>query len=211
MNAEEFAQFLRTHPQFFDQHPELLESISVPHPYGGRAIALAERQTITLREKVKLLGCKLGEVIQFGEEDDAIRQEIVAAYQATRHVCRAFASIEVRFAGLSRHLDYYERDYTRKVGGRGFKSGPNEQFFETMELLAGEHDFIFYMEADCVPLRQGWLDRVRALAEGDPESWVIGGLYRGDEPIDDGFFMHLNGNALYRVGDPAFMEFLRRW
>ena len=27
MNAEEVAQFLRTHPRFFDQHPELLESI----------------------------------------------------------------------------------------------------------------------------------------------------------------------------------------
>ena len=76
MNAEEFAQFLRTHPQFFDQHPELLESISVPHPYGGRAIALAERQTITLREKVKLLEGKLGELIQFGEENDAISEKV---------------------------------------------------------------------------------------------------------------------------------------
>jgi len=76
MNAEEVAQFLRTHPQFFDQHPELLESISVPHPYGGRAIPLAERQTITLREKVKLLEGKLGELIQFGEENDAISEKV---------------------------------------------------------------------------------------------------------------------------------------
>ena len=29
MNAEEIARFLRSHPQFFDQHPELLESILV--------------------------------------------------------------------------------------------------------------------------------------------------------------------------------------
>ena len=76
MNAEEVAQFLRTHPQFFDQHPELFESISVPHPYGGRAIPLAERQTITLREKVKLLESKLGELIQFGEENDAISEKV---------------------------------------------------------------------------------------------------------------------------------------
>ncbi|HUJ87780.1 MAG TPA: DUF484 family protein [Burkholderiales bacterium] len=76
MNAEELAQFLRTHPQFFDQHPELLEAISVPHPYGGRAIPLAERQTITLREKVKLLEGKLGELIQFGEENDAISEKV---------------------------------------------------------------------------------------------------------------------------------------
>lgn len=150
-------------------------------------------------------------VVFSGEEDDRIRQQIVGAFGETQNVRRAFASVQVRFIGLSRQIDYYERDYTRTVGGRGFKSGPNEQFFETMELMAGVHDFIFYMETDCVPLRQGWLDRVRALAEGDPESWVIGGLYRGDEPIDDRFFLHLNGNALYRVGDPAFMEFIRRW
>ena len=43
MNADDIARYLRTHPQFFDQHPELLESIFVPHPHGGRAIPLAER------------------------------------------------------------------------------------------------------------------------------------------------------------------------
>ena len=76
MNAEQVAQFLKTHPQFFDQHPELFESISVPHPYGGRAIPLAERQTITLREKVRLLEGKLAELIQFGEENDAISEKV---------------------------------------------------------------------------------------------------------------------------------------
>src|ERR687897_394828 len=51
MNADDIARYLRTHPQFFDHHPELLETITVPHPYGGRAIPLAERQTVALREK----------------------------------------------------------------------------------------------------------------------------------------------------------------
>ena len=32
MNADDVARYLRTHPQFFDQHPELIEKISVPHP-----------------------------------------------------------------------------------------------------------------------------------------------------------------------------------
>ena len=76
MNADEIAQFLRSHPQFFDQHPELLESIQVPHPYGGRAIPLAERQTVALREKAKLLEGKLAELIQFGEENDAISEKV---------------------------------------------------------------------------------------------------------------------------------------
>ncbi len=76
MNAEAVADFLRTHPQFFDQHPELLATILVPHPHGGRAIPLAERQLLGLREKVKLLESKLGELIQFGEENDAIGEKV---------------------------------------------------------------------------------------------------------------------------------------
>jgi uncharacterized protein YigA (DUF484 family) len=76
MTNEEIARFLRTHPQFFDQHPELLESIHVPHPYGGRAIPLAERQTVALREKLRLLEGKLAEIIKFGAENDAISEKV---------------------------------------------------------------------------------------------------------------------------------------
>ena len=76
MSPDDVARFLRTHPQFFDQHPELLESISVPHPYGGRAIPLAERQTVALREKLKVTEGRLGELLQFGEENDAISEKV---------------------------------------------------------------------------------------------------------------------------------------
>jgi uncharacterized protein YigA (DUF484 family) len=76
MNADDIARFLRSHPQFFDQHPELLETITVPHPHGGRAIPLAERQTVALREKLKLAEGRLGELLQFGEENDAISEKV---------------------------------------------------------------------------------------------------------------------------------------
>ena len=76
MNADDIARYLRAHPQFFDQHPELLETIIVPHPYGGRAIPLAERQTVALREKLKLLEGRLAELLQFGEENDAISEKV---------------------------------------------------------------------------------------------------------------------------------------
>jgi uncharacterized protein len=76
MNAEDIARFLRTHPQFFDQNPDLLESIQVPHPYGGRAIPLSERQAVALRDKVRVLEGKLAELIQFGEENDVISEKV---------------------------------------------------------------------------------------------------------------------------------------
>src|SRR5690349_1045967 len=76
MNADDLARFLRANPQFFDQNPELLESIHVPHPYGGRAIPLAERQTVQLRDKVKGLEGRLSELLRFGEENDAISEKV---------------------------------------------------------------------------------------------------------------------------------------
>ena len=76
MNADDLARFLRANPQFFDQNPELLETIHVPHPYGGRAIPLAERQTVALREKAKQLEGKLAELLKFGEENDAVSEKV---------------------------------------------------------------------------------------------------------------------------------------
>src|SRR4051812_32564952 len=76
MNKDDVARFLRTNPEFFDDNPELLENVQVPHPYGGRAISLAERQTLALRDKVKLVEGKLGELIRFGEENDAISEKV---------------------------------------------------------------------------------------------------------------------------------------
>ncbi len=84
MNSDEVEQYLHEHPdrfarffaQLIERNPELLESITVPHPYGGRAIPLSERQTLGLREKVKLIEGKLNELIQFGEENDAISEKV---------------------------------------------------------------------------------------------------------------------------------------
>ncbi|HEX5611530.1 MAG TPA: DUF484 family protein [Burkholderiales bacterium] len=76
MSPDDVAGFLRTHPQFFDEHPELLESIYVPHPHGGRAIALSERQILGLRDKAKTLEAKLAELIRVATENDAIAEKV---------------------------------------------------------------------------------------------------------------------------------------
>jgi uncharacterized protein YigA (DUF484 family) len=76
MSPEDVARFLRTHPQFFDEHPELLESIYVPHPHGGRTIALTERQILSLRDKTKTLEAKIGELVRFGAENDGISEKV---------------------------------------------------------------------------------------------------------------------------------------
>lgn len=76
MKAEEVADYLRSNPAFFAQYADLLAQVHVPHPHGGRAIPLAERQVLSLREKSRALEAKLGELIQFGEENDAIAAKV---------------------------------------------------------------------------------------------------------------------------------------
>ena len=76
MSPDDVARYLRSNPKFFEQHPELLDSLRVTHPYGGRAIPLAERQSVALREKAKTLEGRLGELLQFGEQNDAISEKV---------------------------------------------------------------------------------------------------------------------------------------
>ena len=76
MTSDDVAQYLRLNPGFFTEHAELLENIQVPHPHGGRAIPLSDRQVLALREKNRTLETKLAELIQFGEENDAISEKV---------------------------------------------------------------------------------------------------------------------------------------
>jgi len=72
MNDDEAVRFLLENPDFFDAHPELLTQMRFPNPHGGQAIALSERQVLALREENKALKAKLQELVEFGEENDAI-------------------------------------------------------------------------------------------------------------------------------------------
>ena len=76
MNPEAVATFLQEHPEFFEQYADMLADIYIPHPHGGRAIPISERQILTLRERGKQLETKLREVIQFGDENDAIGDKV---------------------------------------------------------------------------------------------------------------------------------------
>lgn len=74
-SPEEVAQYLRTHPEFFEEYADVLAEIQIPHPHGGRAIPISERQIVALRDKNRILQDKLGELIRFGEENGAITEK----------------------------------------------------------------------------------------------------------------------------------------
>lgn len=76
MNPQDVVQFLRDNPSFFDENAELLADLSVPHPTGGQAISLTERQLHALRDKLQQVQAKLAELVGFGEENDAISEKV---------------------------------------------------------------------------------------------------------------------------------------
>jgi uncharacterized protein len=77
MKSDDVAHYLRQHADFFEQHPELLGMLTVPHPQNGQAISLIERQSILLRERIRTLETKITEMIRNGEENDAIADKLV--------------------------------------------------------------------------------------------------------------------------------------
>jgi uncharacterized protein len=76
MTPEAVTNYLKQHPEFFEQYADFLSTIFIPHPHGGRAISISERQVLALREKSKQLEGKLRELIEFGEENDAIGEKL---------------------------------------------------------------------------------------------------------------------------------------
>ena len=76
MKPQEVASYLQDHPEFFENYADMLAQIVLPHPHGGRAISISERQIVTLRDKTRQLEGKLREVLEYGEENDAISEKV---------------------------------------------------------------------------------------------------------------------------------------
>jgi len=76
IDAKAVADYLRDRPQFFTDYADLVAEIFVPHPHGGHAISIAERQIITLREKNGELESRMRELLRYGGENDAIGEKL---------------------------------------------------------------------------------------------------------------------------------------
>jgi len=74
---EDVARFLRDHPEFLVAHPDVLATVTVPDPHGGRAISLHERQLEVLREKNRAMEGRLAQLIRIGQENEAIADKLL--------------------------------------------------------------------------------------------------------------------------------------
>jgi uncharacterized protein len=76
MDANDVAVYLKDNPGFFEEFADVIAEIFVPHPHGGHAIPIAERQIVTLREKNVELEGRLRELMRFGADNDQISEKL---------------------------------------------------------------------------------------------------------------------------------------
>lgn len=71
LNEAQVAAFLREYPAFFNQHPELLQSLTIPHE-SGSAVSLWERQISALREENERLKARFDEFLNSARDNEAL-------------------------------------------------------------------------------------------------------------------------------------------
>ena len=76
MEAKDVADYLKQQPKFFEDYADVLAEIFVPHPHGGHAIPIAERQILTLRDRNAELDAKLRELIANGRANDTTGEKL---------------------------------------------------------------------------------------------------------------------------------------
>ncbi|HEY5238479.1 MAG TPA: hypothetical protein VIJ62_08880 [Rhizomicrobium sp.] len=134
---------------------------------------------------------------------------MIDAFENTPAIRDAFEGVEVRFCNLPPEKDIYIRGVVgRQASEFGNCAGPNWLFFETMKGLKSEFRFVFQMESDCYPVAPNWLTKIEQICVDNTDAWVIGTQYCGVSPLSPIISRHINGNALYNIGEAAYWRFL---
>ena len=135
MTPDAVIKYLAQHPEFFEEQADFLATVMIPHPHGGRAIPIGERQILTLREKSKRLEDKLRELLEFGEQNDAIGDKLHRLALALINA-RDFES-----AVAALHFNLREDFTVPHTVLRLWPQGVDLQLPETAPASAGARDF----------------------------------------------------------------------
>ncbi|MGR9116179.1 MAG: DUF484 family protein [Gammaproteobacteria bacterium] len=69
LTSEQVESYLQQHPEFFNEHLQLLESMTIPHP-SGDAISLISKQLEIFRSKHQELENQLNALIEIARDND---------------------------------------------------------------------------------------------------------------------------------------------
>ena len=104
IDSQAVAEYLREHPEFFEEHAEWLADVKIAHPHEGHAIPLAERQLVSLRAKNRQLETKFAELLRYGGANDLIGDKLHRVTLALFAAPEIDTSLEVIYHSM--HSDF---------------------------------------------------------------------------------------------------------
>lgn len=111
LDSADVEAFLRDHPQFFQQRPELLTAMALPHG-GEGSVSLVERQVALLRERNIETRSRLAELTQNAEASEALfeaSQRMILAILESDDTATLRTTVE---AGL---IDFFGVEYAAHI------------------------------------------------------------------------------------------------
>lgn len=150
-------------------------------------------------------------LVLYSSADSRKRQYIVELEQRlqaaignmTADALACFQSIEIQHANLSGPSDTYYRGTRLMI----------EKLILQKVRLQYPPQYVFYMEPDCLPIRSNWLNALDlSVRWPNAPFWMKGSIYRGHNKAvyatrHPPQVFHINGNAIYNIGDRAFKNF----
>lgn len=76
LTEDQVEAYLISHPEFFENVPDLLATLYLPSPYGAGTVSLAERQQQIQREKIRTLEAQMADLLQYGQMNEAISDKV---------------------------------------------------------------------------------------------------------------------------------------
>lgn len=76
LTEEQVEAYLISHPEFFENVPDLLATLYLPSPYGAGTVSLAERQQQIQREKIRTLEAQMADLLQYGQKNETISDKV---------------------------------------------------------------------------------------------------------------------------------------
>lgn len=146
--------------------------------------------------------------LAFNGSPDISLEECLARAFASAGLSNFFASLHFHYSRLEGLRDLYTRKFEGPVGPEGYMSGPNNQFFDIIRKFSVGMSHVVLMEPDVIPIRANWLSKIEDIVAGPDRFWICGSHYRGVAKVQS--FSHINGNAIYNVGDPDFRKFFHQ-
>ena len=173
LGADDVAEYLQKHPEFFEHNHALLDRLRIPHRTGGvGAVSLIERQVATLRQKNLQLEEKLTELIDIARSNDELADKVhvlatalmaagtrahvvEVADEMLRSSFNADHSVLVLFEWADDEFDAITRQgrFLRTVDRSGEAVGPFKTFLTANEPRCGkirdaQREFLFGDDAD---------------------------------------------------------------